>query len=701
MNRLISLASWIIILLISCKNDNSVHSQKITNKLINESSPYLLQHAYNPVDWHPWGEEALEKAKKENKLLIVSIGYAACHWCHVMEHESFEDSLVAAVMNEHFVPIKVDREERPDVDDIYMSAAQLVSGQGGWPLNAFSLPDGRPVWAGTYFPKAQWLNILKQFADLKNNDYPRLEKSANQLVSGIKSMDAIAPASEQEYKLSDVEDLATAFVKQIDQLDGGRRGAPKFPLPNNYDYLLKYATMQEDHSAMEAVAITLDKMAMGGIYDQIGGGFARYSVDAQWFAPHFEKMLYDNGQLVSLYSDAYRLSKKPLYRHTIEQTLEFIERELTDANGRFYSSLDADSEGEEGKFYVWTSDDIDQVLTDPIQNQIVRDYYNIEEKGNWEHNNNILHISGNLSAISKRHDKSVEELEAIIDNANKALLDARSLRIRPGLDDKILTSWNALMIKGYVDAFKALGDDQYLAVAINAMNRLIDDQQDEDGRLNRNFKDGKSSINAFLDDYAITIQALLALYEVTFDQNWLEKAKLTTDYTIEHFSSTDSDMLYYTSDQDPPLIARKTELADNVISGSNSIMARNLYRLGEFMYVEDYISKAKRMLSSIWPNIEASRQPSYYANWLQLQIDQVSPPYEVAIVGDNAQAVALEMMQTYHPNVVYLGDTKESDLPLLKYKYVEDETMIYVCQNKTCKLPVTDIKSALELIEGR
>ena len=677
---------------------SSSQSGHPANALINESSPYLLQHAYNPVDWHPWNEKTLKKAKDENKMLIVSIGYAACHWCHVMEHESFEDSTVAALMNEHFLPIKVDREERPDVDDIYMSAAQLITGSGGWPLNAFALPDGRPVWAGTYFPKDRWMDILNQFAKLKSSDPERLEKSADQLTKGINSLDEVIPAKEKEVTQQEVTSLATNLLRQMDQVNGGRRGAPKFMMPNNQAYLLKYATTYGDDRALESVITSLDKMALGGIYDQVGGGFARYSVDSIWLVPHFEKMLYDNSQLVSLYSDAYRLTGDPLYKHVIEQSISFVERELMDANGRFYSSLDADSEGEEGKFYVWSEEEIDGLFEDERISNLVKTYYNTSTGGNFE-GHNILHVTSKPEVFAKVHDISVEELRETISAANEVLLAERANRIRPGLDDKILTSWNALMIKGYVDAYKALMNKDYLNKAQSAMSSLLADQKNGDHRLLRNYKDGKASINGFLDDYALTIDALLALYEVTFDESHIYNSERLMEYVLQHFDNPETGLFFYTSDEDPALIARKSELADNVIPGSNSVMARNLLKLGDLLYNEKYLAKAKAMLATIDGNIQQTQQPSYYSNWLQMAIDLEHPPYEVAVMGDNAQALALELMQSFRSDAVYLGETKESDLPLLKYKYVDGETMIYVCQNKTCKLPVNDVKAALALME--
>ena len=705
MNKLPAFTSWLILLFLlsSCKNSNQLASQtdhKYTNALINETSPYLLQHAHNPVDWHPWGEVALAKAKKEDKLLIISIGYSACHWCHVMEHESFEDEEVAALMNAHFVPIKVDREERPDVDDVYMTACNLVSGRGGWPLNAFALANGEPVWAGTYFPKEQWINVLNQFVNLKNNDPEKLEDSARRLTSGINSVGNLNFATvPEEFSGNNLKKAGRKMVKQVDQQEGGRQGAPKFPMPNNYEFLLKYGYILKDEDALSSTFLTLDKMAYGGIYDQVGGGFARYSVDAIWKAPHFEKMLYDNGQLIGLYSMAYRLNPKPLYKKIVEQSLEFIDRELTSPEGGFYSSLDADSEGVEGKFYIWTETELEEIIKDDALLETAKMYYSTEANGNWEHSN-ILHITEDPKKIANALSIDQKELDSRIDKVNAILLKAREKRIRPGLDDKILTGWNALMISGYAEAFKSFQNESYLNRAIRNAEFIVDHQVKKDYRLNRNYKEGKSTINAFLDDYALTIKAFLDLYEVTFDKKWIEISKGLADYVLIHFNNAENQMMYLNSDLDPPLVSRSTEYTDNVIPSTNSTMARNLFRLGELAYDNEYLDRAEQMFSNVYASLEEASQPGFYSNWLQLWLDYARPPYEIVVVGEGAKAISQELRNAYLGNSMIIGSEKEADyLPLLKYKHVPGATLIYVCENKVCQLPVESAVEALKQIK--
>lgn len=698
------------ICMIACKSPNGQNNNQqnndnhgdheYTNHLIHESSPYLLQHAHNPVDWYPWGDEALAKAKKEDKMLLISIGYAACHWCHVMEHESFEDTTVSKIMNDNFVCIKIDREERPDIDDVYMTACHMSTGKScGWPLNSFALPDGRPVWAGTYFPKKKWMEILTYFVAERKKDPEKMEEYAEQLTQGIQGRDKITiNGSDQVFVKSELDNIVKNFLQNIDFKRGGRKGAPKFPMPNNFQFLLNYHYLYKDTKSLEAVTKTLDEMAYGGIYDQLGGGFARYSTDDKWLVPHFEKMTYDNGQLVSLYAQAYQMTKKPLYKKVIEETLAYTKREMTHKNGGFYSSLDADSEGEEGKFYVWTKEEIDAVTGDETTSKIYNDYYNINSKGNWEEHKNILHLTKTPAQIAKKHKLTEEALATLIQSVNVKLMAARDKRVRPGLDDKILTSWNALMLKGYIDAYRALGDPSYLDIALKNANFIVKEMIQEDGRLNRNFKNEKSVINAFLDDYALTIDAFTNLYQVTFDEQWLYKSKELADYAISHFFDKESAMFNYTSDIDPPLVARKMELTDNVIPGSNSSMARALYQLGTYLYNSDYIDKSKQMAHNMTETLTQTETPNFYSNWCSLYTTLVNPPYEIAIVGDDHNQLRKEMLQYFLPNALLLGGKDEGSLELLTSKLQEGETMIYVCQNKVCKFPVREVDKAIELM---
>ncbi len=700
MNKLLLLFATAI-LISSCNNKTQNMGEinhKYTNALINESSPYLLQHAHNPVDWHPWNEQTLKKAKKEDKLLIISIGYAACHWCHVMEHESFEDSLVAKIMNDNFICIKVDREERPDVDDVYMTACGLITGRGcGWPLNAFALPDGKPVWAGTYFPKDQWIKILNRFKQLKDEKLPELQKSANGITQGIKSYEAIEVQTEDKtYTEASLNSIIERYTNSIDFVYGGRKGSPKFPKPNEYEFFLQHHYMTGNKKSLEATIITLDKMAYGGIYDQLGGGFARYSTDAYWIAPHFEKMLYDNSQLVSLYSHAYQITKKPLYKKVVVETLAFVERELMNNEFGFYASLDADSEGEEGKFYVWDESEIDSIIGNERESIIFKKYFSIKKNGNWE-NTNILVVDDQLTASD--FDLDQKELDKIIDKNKNKLMAVRNTRIRPGLDDKILTSWNGLMLKGYIEAYKAFGNKKYMDVALKNANFLLQRSLQKDGSLNRNYKNGKSSINGFLDDYATVIDAFTALYEITFDLKWLNHAQKLTEYTITHFHNAENSMFYYASDLDPELIARKMELSDNAIPASNSMMARNLFKVGTLLYNQKMIDLSKQMVNNMANQVMNTEYPSYYSNWCQLIASMVKPPYEIAILGEEATTKASTMQKSYLPNSFFLGGKSEKGLELLTDKLQEDRTMIYVCQNKVCKLPVEDVDRALKLIE--
>jgi uncharacterized protein YyaL (SSP411 family) len=669
--------------------DTATH--KHTNNLIKETSPYLLQHAHNPVNWYAWGDEALEKAKKENKLLLISIGYSACHWCHVMEHESFENEEVAKIMNDNFICIKVDREERPDIDQIYMNAVQLMTGRGGWPLNCFALPTGEPFYGGTYFQKDQWIQLLNNVTNEYKVSPQKVIEYAQKLTEGIKTSEILPMIKDNTPFSMDILDAGVARIKkQFDYVEGGGNHAPKFPMPNNYQFLLQYYYHTKDKEVLDVIELTLDKMAYGGIYDQIGGGFARYSTDKYWKAPHFEKMLYDNGQLVSLYSEAYQLTKKPLYKHIVYQTLEYVEREMTAKNGAFYSSLDADSEGEEGKFYVWSKEELQSILKADFE--FAKEYYNVNSTGKWEGHYILLRKKDN-DKIAKLFNLSTEEVEKKIDRINAILLKERAKRIRPGLDDKTLTSWNALMLKGYVDAYNVFGEEKFLKSAIKNADFIVSTQIRKDGGLNHNYKNGISNLDGYLEDYSFTTEALIALYQATFDEKWLTHSKQLTDYAIAHFYDTETGFFFFTSNNAKGLIARKMELSDNVIPASNSSMAKTLFLLGEIYYNEDYTKKSKQMLKNIEAQI--SQYISGYSNWGILMLNNVKPFYEVAISGKKAQSKRQELNDSYIPNKLIIGSTKKSKLPLLEMKQVNGKTMIYVCYNKACQKPVENVSEAL------
>ncbi len=661
-----------------------------TNKLIKESSPYLLQHAHNPVDWYPWGGEALEKAKKEQKLIIVSVGYAACHWCHVMEHESFEDTVVANLMNKYFVAIKVDREERPDIDQVYMDAAQIMTGQGGWPLNVICLPDGRPIFAGTYFPKNNWMKVLSSVQEFYKKNPEKAIDQANKVQSGVARMSIVDVGEARGFEQKQLDKAAGDWINSMDDKKGGRRGRMKFPMPISLIALLNYSTDYANEKGKDAVLTTLDHMAYGGIYDQIGGGFARYSTDPDWHVPHFEKMLYDNGQLLSAYSNAYKLTRNPLYEQVIRKTIEFCKRELYDGKAAYYSSLDADSEGEEGKYYVWGKAEVIDIIGKDQLNYIK--YYDITNQGNWE-GKNVLRTLTPFLAFCKENNLDAEEFKKQVEKNNAALLHVRERRIHPGLDDKTLTSWNALMVAGLADAYEALGDENYRNDALKTGGFLWNTMWNG-AQLRRNYKNGKASINGFSEDYAATIQAFIKLYQITFKEVWLGRAKGLIDASFKNFFNHDNGLFNFKSLEDSNLYVQKSTIDDNVIPSGNSMMALNLYYLGHYMYNEGYLKQAQNMLSSALPSME--RQASFYYNWFELYRRVLKEPYEVAIVGEEAEQVRKELAAYYLPNALLLGGKTEGNLELLRMKLVKGKTMIYVCQNKTCKLPVEDVDAALK-----
>ncbi|TKG97194.1 thioredoxin domain-containing protein [Puteibacter caeruleilacunae] len=699
MRQIIYIISLVIFTMLTtaCRqNIKQKHMTKTyTNHLKNETSPYLLMHVHNPVDWYPWGEEALEKAKEENKLLIISIGYAACHWCHVMEHESFSDSTVAHVMNDNFVSIKIDREERPDIDQIYMNAAFITTGQGGWPLNVVALPDGRPVFAGTYFKKEQWINILSQIRQMQRSEPDKLQKYAEGITNGIRKIEAISLVqNDKVFKQEELTRLVTNWKSSFDNLWGGTKGSPKFPMPIEYEFLMHYFHESNDHEVLGYISHSLKKMAWGGIYDHLAGGFARYSVDSHWKVPHFEKMLYDQGQLIEVYSKAWRITQNDIFKEVVYQTIDFLQQELQDESGLFYSSLDADSEGVEGKFYIWSEQEIVDILGDDAIPFIAT--YGITERGNWEHGNNVLFQTKPFEEIAKTTNLSVEDLHKSLAISKVKLLKHRNSRVRPALDDKILASWNALTISGLCEAYQSFGEDRFLELAINAIEAIETNLLTNNGRLNRNFKSGKASINAFLDDYATLIKAYMQVYKVTFNQEMLLKANRMVKYVMDHFYDKQSGMFFYTSDEDPELIARKMELSDNVIPSSNSIMANNLYLLGKYLDITSYEDMAIQMVKNMEESM--SKGGKYYANWARLKQYLINPPYELVITGENATTEALQISKNYHPDVIIIAAESQGNLSLTLDKDF-DKLTFYLCQNKACQLPVHSREKVLEQLE--
>lgn len=658
------------------------------NELIAESSPYLLQHAHNPVHWKAWNDNAWRKAMEEDKLVIVSIGYAACHWCHVMERECFEDTEVAKLMNEHFVSIKVDREERADVDQVYMDAVQIITGRGGWPLNAICLPDGRPLYAGTYFPKQRWMEVLIYLQNyFKRNRNEALQRAA-EITGIIRTIDR--PKGSVNESFTPI--LRKQLFEKIDHLwdyqHGGRKGNPKFPMPVTLQFLLQNYFYTKDTRALQAATMTLDEMMKGGIYDHAGGGFARYSVDGEWTIPHFEKMLYDNAQLLSVYAQAFMLTNDARYRAVVYKTSAFINRELSDVVGGYYASLDADSEGEEGKFYVWGFEELKTLLGDGFE-KFCR-YYDIEEAGNFEH--------GAINLRFRQHIEITDRDRVFLEEQLSKLFSEREKKPRPGLDNKLLTSWNAMMLKGFTDAYKAFGDPVFLKYALLTAEFLRKFCITDSYSVKHNYnKSGQEAINGFLEDYSFTIESFISLYECTYDEKWLLASKQLADTAIQCFYSAETALFFYTSADDTPLIARKTETQDNVIPSANSVMAKCLFKLGSLFDDENYINICRGQLNAVFESMMVN--PVFFANWATLTDWFIEPPLEVAVCGEGALSAAAFLNRRFLPNCICCGSTDGSDVPLLRDKHQSEGLQIYICKDKTCELPLASAEKAIKRIE--
>lgn len=585
------------------------------NRLSLETSPYLLQHATNPVDWYPWGEEAFNKAKTENKLVLVSIGYSSCHWCHVMEHEAFSNPEATQFMNTHFVNIKVDREERPDIDQIYMNAVQIINRRGGWPLNCFALPNGKPVFGGTYFSTANWTNVLQSLHEAWTKDPKRIEDVAEELSQSIVGTEIINFKNEtKSYESINLKGYSDKIKRLFDTRYGGIKGAPKFPMPGLLEYLLEYGFHTNDNEITDFVNLTLDKIGLGGIYDHIGGGFARYSVDETWLVPHFEKMLYDNAQLISIYSKAYRLNKNDHYKEIVQETIDFLIREMKSGQGGFYSAYDADSEGKEGTFYLWTKKEIEDILCDEAEFFSVA--YGVTATGNFEEKN-ILNRCASKDHLKSLFSIDCETAIGKIDKAKRALFEVRNKRVKPALDDKAILSWNGLTISALAEAYISFGEKRYLDQALSCL-RYIEVNHYSNGELKRIFCKNKLSVDALLDDYANLIKAYLTLYKVTLDRTLLDKAQKLVDVTINDFFDENSGMFFFAPAKKTDLIVRKMDLMDGVVTSSGSTMAQNLFVFGNITGNEKYIELARQMLANISPSL-VNGGP-YVFGWAKLML---------------------------------------------------------------------------------
>lgn len=678
----------------------------MANRLAKETSPYLLQHAHNPVDWYPWGEEALRRAREEDKPILVSIGYAACHWCHVMERESFENEGVAKYMNENFVCIKVDREERPDIDQIYMDAVQAVAGQGGWPLNMFLTPDAKPFYGGTYFPPVQahgrpsWSQALQWVRKVFDTEREKYEQQAENLTNHIAGIDDSllqAPAAEAALCTDDdVEQIEQHLKARFEKEFGGFGSAPKFPNTFNLSLLLQLHYHTGNKELLDHALYSLEQMIRGGIYDQLGGGFARYSVDAAWLVPHFEKMLYDNALLVELMAQAYKITGKDIFKEAIEQTLGFVRRELTSPDGAFYAALDADSEGVEGKFYVWTAQEVDNLLDEDAT--AFKKYYDVTTDGNWE-GNNILRRLHSRESVAGQLNMTVEALDEQLSKGRKVLVAARDNRVRPGLDDKVILSWNALMASGYIRAYEALGHEEYLQAAKQNIDFIYAKMYREDERgitLYHTWKENARYL-AFLDDCNALIAALLDLYEVTFDTTLIAKAQKLTEHVLTEYADEESPLSYYTPRAQTDIIYRKKDLYDSVTPSGNSMLAANLQRLGLLTGEGRYSQRAEAMLGAVKASI--IKYTTSFGHWAAGLLPHLYPAPEIAVVGTDYQQVAKQINKRYIPGrVLMASETARAGYPLLENRGADGETLIYLCRNYTCAAPVKTVEELMEKI---
>lgn len=686
---------FIISISVSCNHSSNDDSISKSNELINETSPYLLQHAYNPVNWYPWNKKALDKAAQEQKLMIISIGFSSCHWCHVMEKESFSDTSVAELMNTHFVSIKVDKEERPDVDMTYMKAATLTLGGGGWPLNIIALPDGRPVYVSTYLSKEKWKSVLRGMIDTFLKEPGKLNQYADYLAKGMMEEYAVFNTNfaDTTFVLKDYEQACLDMIDKIDWQVGGLAGASnKFPMPAVITLLFEYTNHHKSLKATSALQVWLKNMARGGIFDQLGGGFSRYATDPNWTVPHFEKMLYDNAQLLAVYSNAYRVYGDEEFRSVAEMISEFLEKELLDSSGGYYSSIDSESGEGEGKFYVWETTDFNNAVG---VDSVVMDYFGITSRGNFE-GANVLTRRVEFNELSKKYHQPIGEIKQKIEKASEKLLKIRESRESPRKDDKIITSWNAWMILGYLEAYESFGDIAYLEKAKRTANFIWKYQKSKD-QIHRVYKNGKTGNTGLLDDYANVGLAYIKLYEHTFEIDWLHRANEVLLMIETNFKSDMSGLYNYSPIQESQLIVENIEVLDDVMASSNSQLALAKFYLGKITGKAALINESKKMLIAI--KQKAASTPVFYANWLRLFGAFTHDFYEVAIVGNGCHDLSKDFVRMYNPYKIMLGGVTDDSLEILNDKLVPDKTLIYVCSEGYCKYPVSNVTDAFALMK--
>jgi hypothetical protein len=679
-----------------------------TNRLIHETSPYLRQHAHNPVDWYPWGPEALAQARAENKPILLSVGYSACHWCHVMERESFEDQATAQLMNQYFVNIKVDREERPDIDAIYMQAVQALTQHGGWPMTVFLTPNGEPFYGGTYFPPEprygmpSFPQVLEAMHDVWINQQEDAVSSARDLAQQLSDAAQIPP-SNISLTPQLLDRAASAIQKRFDQRHGGWSDAPKFPAPQTIDFLLRTYQRDNDQTTLQQVETTLIKMAYGGMYDQLGGGFHRYSVDDHWLVPHFEKMLYDNAQLARAYVHAYQLTGNAEYRRIVEETLDYVKREMTAPEGGYYAAQDADSEGVEGKFFVWSLDEVRQALGQDAA--LFAQIYDVTARGNWEHTN-ILHLPRPLEDIARVTGQPLDRLREIVDRGKRKLFALREQRIHPGRDDKVLTNWNGLMLGAMAECGRVLGRSDYLDSARRNAEFVLTTMR-QDGRLLHTYKDGQAKIHGFLSDYALYAEGLLVLYRATFETRWLSAAHELAEYMLDHFWDNTDGGFFQTSDQHEVLIARPKDLFDEAVPSGNAVAANVLLQLAALIGDPEYDRRARATIELVTGGLQ--RYPSAFATMLNALDFALATPREVAIIGDPAQPDTQRFFaalnERFMPNVIIAAatpdDTTASELiPLLRERPQQNgQPTAYVCRSFVCSLPTTDVATMVRQLD--